>query len=102
MRVGDLGDEDDVGAAGDAGGQRDMAGVAPHHLEDHDAVVARRGRLQPVERLGRDRDGGVVADRVLGRADIVVDGLGDADELDARPAAPAGAGWRSCRRRRRR
>ena len=63
--------------------QRDMAGIAPHHLEDHDAVVACRGRLQPVERLGRDHHRGVVADRVLGRADVVVDRLGNADELDA-------------------
>ena len=27
------------GAAGDAGVQRDPAGVAPHHLDDHHAVV---------------------------------------------------------------
>ena len=40
-----LWDQHDIGAARDAGGDRDMAGVASHHLEDHHPVVARRGRL---------------------------------------------------------
>ena len=40
--VGNLRDEDHVGATGDTGGQRDVPGVAAHHFEDHDAVVARR------------------------------------------------------------
>src|SRR5439155_14286416 len=29
-RVGDLGDEDDIGATGDPGGEGDVAGIAPH------------------------------------------------------------------------
>ena len=57
-----LGNQHDIGAAGDTSGDRDMAGIAAHYFEHHDAIVARRCRLQPVERLGCDRDRGVVAD----------------------------------------
>ena len=46
---------------------RDPAGVAAHHLDDHDAVVRLRRRVQPVDRLRRDRDRGVEAERVVGR-----------------------------------
>src|SRR6185437_4642139 len=81
--VGDFRDQDHVGAAGDPGGERDVPGIAAHHLEHHDAVMARGGRLQAVEGFGCNRDRGVKADRVLGRADIVVDRLGNADEVDA-------------------
>ncbi len=80
--VADLRNQDHVGAAGDPGGERDMAGIAAHHLEHHDAAVAGRGRLQPIERLGRDRDRGVEADRHLGQAEIVVDRLGNADQRE--------------------
>ena len=45
---------------------RDPAGVPAHHLDDHDAVVRLGGRVQPVDRLGRDRHGGVEAERVVG------------------------------------
>src|SRR5204863_9362551 len=37
--VGDLGQQDDMGVAGDAGVHRDPARVAPHHLDDHDPLV---------------------------------------------------------------
>src|SRR3546814_2246093 len=50
-RVWELGDQADVGATGDRGVNGDMPGVAPHHLQHHDPMVALRGRLQPVERL---------------------------------------------------
>ena len=45
----------DVGAAGQAGVQRDPAGVAAHHLDDQRAVVRLGRRVQPVDRLDRDR-----------------------------------------------
>ncbi len=37
--VGDLGDQDAVGATGHAGVQRDPPGVAPHHLDHHHPAV---------------------------------------------------------------
>ena len=48
----DLRDQDDVGAAGDAGVERNPAGVAAHHLDHHDAVVRLGGRVQPVDGVG--------------------------------------------------
>ena len=81
--VRDFRHKDHVGAAGDTGCEGDLAAVTPHHLEDHHPVVACRGGLQPVDRLGRHHDRCVVADRALGAADIVVDRLRDADKGDA-------------------
>ena len=76
----DLRDQHDVGAAGESRGQRDPAGVASHDLDDHDALVALRGRVEPLERLDDDLDRGLEADRVVGRLEVVVDGLGHADD----------------------
>ena len=81
---GHLGDEDDVGAAGDTRVQRDPAGVAPHHLAHHHPVVALGGRVQTVDGVGRDLHRGVEAERDVGRREVVVDRLGHAD--DATPS----------------
>src|SRR5439155_8105059 len=77
-----LGDENHVGAAGDAAHHRDPAGVTTHHLDDHDAVVRLRGRVQSVDRLGRDEHCGVEAERVVRRGEVVVDRLRDADDAE--------------------
>lgn len=78
-----LGQQDDVGAAGQAGVQGDPAGVPAHDLDDEGAVVALGGGVQPVDRLHGDVDGGVEAEGVVGRAEVVVDRLGHADDVDA-------------------
>ena len=57
--------------------------VPAHHLDDHHAVVRLRGRVQAVDRLGRDRDGGVEAEGVVGRVQVVVDRLRNADDRKA-------------------
>ena len=78
-----LGDENRIGAARDAGMERDPSRVAPHHLDDHDAMVRLSGRVQAIDRVGRECHGGVEAE-AGGRADdIVVDRLGHADHGDA-------------------
>src|SRR5438876_2277580 len=46
----DLGDQNDIGAAGEAPVQCDPAGVSPHHFNNHDAPVASRRSVQPIER----------------------------------------------------
>ena len=66
--VGDFGDQNDVGAAGDASRECDMPGIAAHHLQHHDPVVAGSGRLQVVQRLSRHLDRGIVTDCHLGIA----------------------------------
>ena len=83
-----LRDQDDVCAARQAGVQRDPAGAAPHHLDDQRAVVALGRGVQPVDGLHRDIHRGVEAERVVGRAEVVVDGLGHADHADALVVEP--------------
>ncbi len=80
---GAFGDEDDVGAAGDAAVESDPACVAAHDLDDHDAVMSLGGGVYAVEGLADDVAGGVKSESVIGAAEIVVDGLGNADDLGA-------------------
>ncbi len=54
-----LGDQDRIGASRHPRVHRDPAGVPAHHLDEHDPVVALGGRVQPVDRVGRDLDGRV-------------------------------------------
>ncbi len=97
--VGDLRDEDHVGGAGDAGVERDPAGVAPHHLDHHHAPVRGRGRVQPVDALGGEGHRGVEAERrrpcARGRCRS-----SSARRRCARPSSRAR--WRSSASRRRR
>ena len=81
--VGDLGDQDDVGAAGDAGAERQPARVVAHHLDHDDAMVAVGGAVQPVDRVGRDAERGVEAEADVGQRDVVVDRLGQGDDVQA-------------------
>ena len=89
-----LGNQDLGGAAGDAGVGRDPAGLAAHHLDDHDAVVGLAGRAQAVDGLGGGLHGSVEAKGELGDGEVVVDGLGDADDGGALGGEPAGNGQR--------
>ena len=91
----DLGNQDRVGAAGDAGVQRDPAGVAPHHLDDHDALVRLGGRVQPIDRVGREGDRRVEAETVRRADDVVVDRLRHADDRHAQLAELVGDGQRA-------
>ena len=75
-RVGDLRQQDDVGAPGDAGAQRQPAGAVAHDLGEDDPVVAVRGGVQPVDGLGGDLHRGREAEGRVGAGDVVVDGLG--------------------------
>ena len=62
----------------------------------HDAAAVRLGGgAQPVDRLGRDLDGGVEAERVVGGREVVVDGLRHADDLEAGVGEAAGRGERA-------
>ncbi len=81
--VRDLGDQDDVAAAGHAGVERDPARPPAHDLDDHDPVVGLGRRVQAVDGLGGDADRGVEAERDVRAAEVVVDRLGDADDGQA-------------------
>ena len=81
--VGDLGDQDDVRTACDAGVQRDPANLVAHDLDDKHAAVARRSGVDVVDALGGDVDGARKAKRQLGTPGVVIDGLGQGDNVEA-------------------
>ena len=86
--VRELGQEDHIGAPADAGVQRDPASVASHHLDDHDSPVRLGRRVQAIDRVGRERDGGIESEAVRRADDVVVDGLRHADDWNAEKAEP--------------
>ena len=63
-----FGNEDHVGATRHSRRQRDPARVPPHHLHDHDAVMAFSGGVQAVDRVRRD-----LHRRVVPEGHVVVD-----------------------------
>ncbi len=81
--VGNLGDEDGVGVGGDAGIERDPAGVAAHHLHDHHPAMRGRGGVQPVDALRGKGNRGVEAEGDHGALEVVVDRLGHSDHAQA-------------------
>ena len=78
-----FGDEDDVGAAGNAGFEGDPTGVAAHDLDDHDAVMGFGSGVNFVDRVGGGVERGVKSEGDLGGGEIVVDGFRNADDLHA-------------------
>ena len=78
-----FGNQDDVRAAGNAGGIGDPAGIAAHHFDDDDAIVRVGGGVDAVDGFGGNHDGRVEAEGLVGAVDVVVDGLGNAHAGDA-------------------
>lgn len=74
--VGNLGNQDDICAARDAGIQRDPANLVAHDLDNEHAPVTRRGGVDVVDALGSDVDGARKAKRQLGAPGVVIDGFG--------------------------
>ena len=96
---GNLGNENYVGTACETAVERDPAGVASHHFEHHDALVARGRRVQPIQRVRHARDSRVEAKGHGGGFEVVINRLGDADDRES-PLRRAGARLRGTRRRR--
>ena len=61
----------------------DPAGVAAHNFDEHDAMMTFGGGVKTVDGLGSDDQGGVKTKSDFGGVEIVVDGFGDADDVDA-------------------
>lgn len=74
---------DGVGTARHARVQGDPSGVAAHQFDDHDALMRLGGGLEPVQCLGRHRHRRVETEGDIGAGDVVVDGLGHADDRQA-------------------
>ena len=81
--VGDLGDQDDVRTACDAGVQRDPANLVAHDLDNKHAAVTRGGSVDVVDALGGDVDGARKAKCQLGAPGVVIDGLRQGDNVEA-------------------
>ena len=81
--VGALGDEDDVCAARNAGVEGQPAGLVAHDLNAHHAAVAACRGVDAVDDVGGDVHSGVEAEGDVGAVDVVVDGLGQADDVQA-------------------
>ena len=91
----DLGQQHRVRVAGDAGVQRDPAGVAAHHLHHHHALVALGGAVQAVQAFGGEGHGGVEAEGGEGLVEVVVDGLGHTHHAQAFLVQRVGDGERA-------
>src|SRR5439155_5011667 len=74
---------------------RQIAAVPSHGFDQKRAIVRGTGRAQAVDRLERDVDGGVAADRDVGPEEVVVDRRGDADQVNPELAEHVGARLRS-------
>ena len=80
--VRDFRDEDDVRPAGQARRQRQPPCLVAHQLDDHDAQVGLGRRVQPVHRLGGGGHRRIVAEGGVGFDQVVVDGLGQAQDIE--------------------
>ena len=78
-----MGDEDDVGAAGHARVQRDPADLVAHDLDHEDAAVRVGGRVNLVDAARGHLDGARKAEGHVRAPGVVVDGLGQGDDVEA-------------------
>ena len=79
--VGQLRQQDDVRAAGNAGIQGKPAGLVAHDLDAHHAAVAAGGGVDAVDDVSGDVYSGMETECHIGAVDIVVNGLGQADDV---------------------
>ena len=81
--VRDLRDDDDVRARGDARVQRQPAGLVAHDLDDEHARVGKGGRMDGVDDLRGNVHRRLEAEGQLRPPQVVVDGLGQRDDVHA-------------------
>ena len=60
-----------------------VSGIASHHLHDGAPLVGLHGVAQLVDTLNSGIGSSVEANTVVGAADVIVDGTGDADDINA-------------------
>ena len=75
-----LGDQDQVGSAGEACRHGDPSRTPAHHLHQHDTVMALRRTVEPVDRVRGDLHGRPEADARIRAREIVVDRLRHSDD----------------------
>ncbi len=72
-----------VGGASHGGEHGGKAGVAAKDFEDHEALMGSSRSAEAVNHLDGAGDAGAEADAVVGARDVIVHGLGNADNLEA-------------------
>ena len=80
---GPLGNQNHIGAAGNAAVERDPASIASHDLDDNDAVVRFGGGVDAVNGFAYDVAGSIESESVVGSAQVVVDGFRHAHDFDS-------------------
>jgi len=83
-RVRNLGQQNDVRPTRDTSAQGQPAGSVPHDLGEDDAVVGVRRRVQAVHSLSGDLQGRGETEGGVGVDDVVVNGLGQVDDVETR------------------
>jgi len=81
--VGNFGNENHVRPARDARAEREPAGAVAHDLGDDDAMVAVRRAVEAVNRFGRDVERGGEAEGGVGHGDVIVNRLGQRDDVES-------------------
>src|SRR6267378_2097906 len=75
--------QNNIRSSSNAAVQRDPAGMAAHYFDYHDSPVTRRRRMHPIECVHHDSDSRIESECCRSGLEIVVDGLGNADAIDA-------------------
>src|SRR5712692_9302416 len=78
-----FGNDAAIGGAGHGGKHGGEACVAAEDFEDHEALVGAGGSTEAIDHLNGAGDAGAEADAVVGAGDVVVHGLGNADDFEA-------------------
>src|SRR5690625_1656398 len=77
-----LGDEYHICAPSNPSISRDPSRMVTHHLYDYDPVVGLSGRMQPIDRIGRDPYSGIETESRICCGEIVIDRLRDTYEFE--------------------
>src|SRR5204862_7041276 len=74
-----FGHENAMRAAGHSRMRGDPAGVPAHNFDNHDALVRFGSGVETIDRFRYDLNSSVETERVVGAGQVVIDGLGNAD-----------------------
>src|SRR4030095_686308 len=75
--------QNNVRSSSDAAVQRDPAGMAAHYFDHHDSPVTGRRCMHSIECVHYDSDSRIESECCRSGLEIVVDGLGNADAIEA-------------------
>ena len=80
--VRNLGNQNHIRSARNARAERQPTGAMSHDFHDHDAMMTVGRAVQAIDRFGRNPERGVETERHVGHGDVVVDRLGQRDDVE--------------------